>query len=622
MEHTQQMLAVLSSIFLLGIGAQWLAWRLKVPGILLLLGVGCVAGSLTGWINPEKVFGDLLLPMVSLSVGLILFEGGLNLQFRELKGAWRSLIGLLTVGVIVTWIGVTIGGVWILHLPFPESLVLGAVLTVTGPTVVGPMLREIRPTGRVGAIAKWEGITIDPIGAIFSLLVFEAVDSIRQAEFGSATVNAAIGLLTVLAIGLAVGLGAAWILIIMTKSYWIPDYQHNSMTLWFVVAAFTVADLLHHEAGLLAVTVMGITLANQRQIQVHRTIEFKESLTLLLIATLFILLTARVSFESLASLGWRGPAFATFLILIVRPVAVWLATMGSRLNSKEKIFLSWLAPRGIVAAAVASVFALKLGGPGEALAPAAFIVIFMTVAVYGLTSGWLARRLGLSSTHSQGLLIAGANPIARAIAALLHDKGFEMVLVDTRLPRIRKSQSASLKTCFANILSDHVLDEVDFGGLGRFLAMTANDEVNTLAAARFREIFGGENVFQLSRPNVHLERLDSSWQHRMIGRTLFDQELTYDFLNSTINGGGEIQLIEIGETIELEAFRQGQGRGVWPLFVVNGKQLSVIVSDSKPALKSGQSVVCLLTREALTMKREDAGSDRGSTSLSSVPVAN
>lgn len=597
MDETQRMLLVLAGIFVLGTGTQWLAWRLRVPSILLLVVVGILSGSVTGLIDPEALFGKLLSPIVSLSVGLILFEGGLSLRFRDVRGHARSLIGLLTIGVAVTWVGATFFATTLLGMPIPVAMVLGAVLTVTGPTVIGPLLRDIRPTGKVGAIAKWEGIVVDPIGATLALLVFEGYDAIRQAEFGSATVAAIRGLAEVTAIGLLLGFTAAGVLMVMIKRFWIPDYLQNPMTLMFVVGTFAGAEWLHHEAGLLAVTVMGITLANQRTIPVQQMLEFKESLATLLIAGLFILLSARVPLESLTALGWRGPAFALAMILIVRPVSVWISTPFSRLTRAERGLLAWLAPRGIVAAAVSSVFALRLGEAGEAIAPATFTVIFMTVAIYGLTAGRVSQRLGLSRPDAQGLLIAGAGQVSRTIGKALAKEGFSVVLVDTRFPRIRKSRDLGLRACFANILSEHVLDEVDFGGLGRFLALTSNDQVNSMAIARFRELFGRDNVYRVARAEKRSTRMESDWERRMEGRTLFTGELTYEELDSALDRGATIKTTRLTDTFDAAAYRKLYGDRAVPLFVIDGKRLSVVTADAKPTFRAGQSVVSLVRPE-------------------------
>jgi NhaP-type Na+/H+ or K+/H+ antiporter len=591
---SENLLLVIAGTLILGIGTNWIAWRIKVPAILLLLLVGRIAGPATGFLDPEKVFGDLLLPIVSLSVGLILFEGGLNLRIKDLRQTWRTVLGLLTIGVLATWAGGTIAAMYFLQLNFPTALVLGAVVVVTGPTVIGPLLREIRPTGRVGAVAKWEGITIDPVGATLALLVFEATDAIRSGEYASATMSAIYGLLSTAVSGTLVGVAAALILAEFLKRYWIPDYLQSPMTLMFVVGAFAAADWLHHESGLLAVTVMGVILANQSRVNMRNIVEFKESLSIVLISTLFILLSARIPLNTLTSLGWNGIAFAGALILIVRPVSVWLATLRSRLTRRERCFLAWLAPRGIVAAAVSSVFSLRLGEEGTPIASATFIVIVITVLVYGLTSGWLARQLGLSTLDPQGFLIAGANQVSRAVGASLRQAGFGVVLVDTRYPEIAKAREIGLSACFANVLSDHVLDEVDFGGLGRFLGMTSNDEVNTIAVARFRELFGRKNVYQLARIDASHSRWDTRWEKQLSGRTLFGADLTYDFFNRSLLQGATIKMTRLSESFDYQAFQARNGDRARLLFIVEDKRSTVATEDAKISPKPGQAIICLI----------------------------
>ncbi|MBL8815018.1 MAG: sodium:proton antiporter [Planctomyces sp.] len=593
MEHSKQLMQMLAAIVVLGVGGQWLAWRMRVPAILLLLAIGCLAGSVSGFINPDRLLGDLLQPLVSLSVGLILFEGGLNLRLQELKGTWRSLLGLLTIGVIITWLGATMSAHWILQMPLSVALVLGAVLTVTGPTVIGPLLREIRPSGKVGAIAKWESIIIDPIGATLAVLVFEAISSIRAAEYGSATATAIRSLAGTAGSGILVGWLSSKVLVESFRRFWVPDYLQNPVTLLYVVASFAGAEMLHNEAGLVAVTVMGMLLANQKHVDIHRVIEFKESLTVLLIAVLFIVLSARVPLQELQTLGWRGAAFGLSLILVIRPVSVWLSTIGSGLSTRERLFLGWFAPRGIVAAAVSSVFALRMGESGAIVAPATLIVILMTVTVYGLTAAPLARRLNLAASDPQGLLIAGASQLCRSIAKVLTQEGIRVVLVDTRYERIAKAREAGLNICYASILSDYVMDAVDFGGLGRFLGMTSNDQINTLASARFREIFGAQNVMQLPK-SASSSRLRTTWQNRLAGRTLFSPQLTYDYIDTALDQGATIKATRFSEVFTLEAFRAHYGDRVHPLFVISEKKVQVLTSDSVINPKAGQLIVSLV----------------------------
>jgi hypothetical protein len=298
--------------------------------------------------------------------------------------------------------------------------------------------------------------------------------------------------------------------------------------------------------------------------------------------------------SDLRALGWRGPLFAASLILIVRPIAVWLSTIGSGLSRRERFFLAWFAPRGIVAAAVSSVFALRMGETGAIIAPATLTVILMTVAVYGLTAAPLARRLGLSASDPQGLLIAGANQASRAIARIISKEGIRVVLVDTRYQRVAKSREAGLTVCYASILSEYVMDAVDFGGLGRFLAMTSNDQINTLSAARFREIFGARNVLQLSPPEHNSSRLETSWQNRLRGRTLFSSRLTYEFIDTAMDQGATIKATRFSDVFTLDAFRTHYGDRVHPLFLIDGSRVQVLAADSVINPRAGQLVVSLV----------------------------
>ncbi len=638
MEEAGDLLPSLVVLFVLGVTTQWIAWLIRIPAILLLLAVGTIAGSFLEFVRPEEVFHDLLLPIVSLSVGLILFEGGLNLRFDELRQTWRSLTGLLTIGVLVTWSLATLFGVYILRLELPVATLLGSVLVVTGPTVIGPLLRDIRPSGRVGVIAKWEGIVIDPLGAVLAVLVFNAIVPFTNGELDSVLWRSIYDLVMTLIVGTTCGVVPAVVLALLMRRFLLPDYLQNPVTLTLVLTSFATANHLQSEAGLLAVTVMGITLANSKRIDVSKIIEFKESIATLLISTLFIILSARVPFQSLVEIGWRGPAFAAVLILVVRPASVWLSTIGSGLSLAERGFLAWFAPRGIVAAAVASVFAIRMEEAGAPMVPATFWVIFLTVAVYGLTAPFVARRFGLAVADAQGILIAGANKTVREIASTLGPLGFHVTMVDTQFPRIRRATQAGLNGCFANVLSEEVLDLVDFGGIGKFIAMTANDQVNTLATVRFRELFGRSNVYQLKSNEVRPSYLETRWQNHMAGRTLFSDDLTHEKLNMMIEQGVKLQVLPseyfLEKTTEKISSKTPdvspssdmiaaavtpvaklvapaaattdkpatikESEKWWPLFIVDAKRLIVCSSDTKVTFRSGQKVV-VLSRQKLEM---------------------
>ncbi|MFQ5798761.1 MAG: cation:proton antiporter, partial [Bacteroidota bacterium] len=328
----EDLLIGLASIIVLGIVAQWLAWRLRLPSILLLLILGFIAGPVTGILNPDALLGDLLVPLVSVSVAVILFEGGLSLRIAELRETGSVVRNLISVGALVTWVISAGAAALILGLDFALAVLLGAILVVTGPTVIVPLLRQVRPVARVGSILKWEGILIDPMGAMLAVLVFEAILS---GGFQEASTLAVMGVLKTVFIGGSVGALGAGVIILLLKRYWIPDYLHNAVSLMMVVSVFTASNFLQAESGLLAATLMGVVLANQKAVAVKHIIEFKENLRVLLISSLFILLAARLQVNDLNYIGASGLAFLGVLVLIARPAAVGLSALGSEMSWRE-----------------------------------------------------------------------------------------------------------------------------------------------------------------------------------------------------------------------------------------------------------------------------------------------
>jgi NhaP-type Na+/H+ or K+/H+ antiporter len=594
----EQILIGLAGIFVLGIGAQWIAWRIRLPSILLLLPLGFIAGQ-TGWLDPEKMFGDLLFPLLSLSVALILFEGALGLQVAELHDVGKALRNLLSIGVLITWAICTLAAWLILDFPLPMALLLGSMLIVTGPTVVGPMLRHIRPTGKVSSIARWEGIVIDPIGAVLAVLVFEAIKPLGAAHFGEALQSGIEGLLITAVVGGVFGYVAAKLLTVCLQHHWIPERLQSAVTLMTVVAVFVASNAIQHEAGLLTVTVLGIVMANQTAVCVKPIVEFKENLAVLLISSLFIMLSARVDLDQITALGWRGPVFVAAVILIGRPLSVWLSTLRSDLSREEKIFLAWMAPRGIVAAAVASVFALRLsegdsGLDGSGLVPATFLVILGTVVVYGFTTFPLSRALGLSSTNPQGVLIASAHAGARAIAHALQTSGMRVVLVDTNRSNIKTAQMEGLEACYANILSEQAMDEIDLGGIGRFMALTSNNEVNSLSAMHFSELFGRQKVYQLPPVKSGSERTAMA-AHHLHGRFLFSTETTYEALDNRFEHGSTIKTTRLSAEFTFESLSEHYGETAVPLFIVTETDKLVVITEEKTVTpKSGEKVIALV----------------------------
>lgn len=590
----------IAALLVLGMAAQWIAWRLKLPSILLLLLFGFFAGP--HWFDlgiADLLRRELLFPIVSISVALILFEGGMTLKLSDLKKHGRVVLRLISVGALVTWVLATLAAWGLAGFPFELALLLGAVLIVSGPTVVLPLLRHINPRGRSGAILTWEGIAIDPVGAVLALLVYEGL--VSPGGWGQDTGHALLGLLKTAAIGGAGGLAGGWLLVQMLRRYWIPDHLDIPVTLALVVAVFAGTNALQHECGLLAVTVMGIYAANQRHAPVHHILEFKENLRVLLLSSLFILLAARLAtaegMEALGSLDMGVLAFLAALILVVRPLAVWFSTRGSRLSTEEKIFLAWLCPRGIVAAAVASVFGFQLTERGyagaEMLVPATFVVIVGTVVVYGLTSGLLARRLGLAIPNPQGILFVGATTWVRSLAKALQNEGIQVLLVDANRRNVREAKLADLPTRRGSALEEGVGDSLDLFGLGRVLAVTPNDEVNKLVALHFAHTFGRSETYQLAPDTVPTKgRLQPAGE--LGGRTLFAEDADYYALSARW-GRGRVRVTGLTDQFDFAAFLAEHGERVLPLFVIEPDGSLTVATPDKPLKPAaGAKVVALV----------------------------
>jgi NhaP-type Na+/H+ or K+/H+ antiporter len=595
---SEHLLVSLISILVLGVGAQVLAWRIGFPSILLLLIFGFVAGPVSGFLEPDRLFGDLLLPLVSAAVAIILFEGGLSLQIADIRETGAVVRNLVTFGALITWLLSAGAASLLLGLNVAAALLLGAVLVVTGPTVIIPLLKHVRPAGQVGSIMKWEGILIDPIGAILAVLVFEAV---LAGGADQAIHDVALGMVRALFAGGLMGVLSGGIMVLLLQRYWIPDFLQNPLSLTLALGAFTLANLTQTESGLLSVTVMGVVLANQRRVSIKHIIEFKENLRVLLISVLFILLSARLRLEDLAHLDPASLTFLGILVAVVRPVSVLASTAGSDLHWRERVFLAWMAPRGIVAAAVASVFALELGAVGypqaDRLVPFTFLVIIGTVALYGLTAAPLARRLGLAIPNPQGVLIIGAHPWARAIARALQEHKYRVVLVDTDRANISAARAARLETFRASILSDAVLDQVDLGGIGRLLALTANNEVNALAALHFTELFGRSEVYQLPPEGKGREPDPEQLAQHLRGRLAFAPHATYGHVTARVHGGAVIKATHLTEQEDFAAFRESHGEAALPLFVIaEDGGLTVITADRPPEPEPGQILISLVDR--------------------------
>lgn len=567
----------------LGIAAQWVAWWLRLPSILFLLGTGVLAGPVTGLIDPNALFGDLLLPFVSLSVAIILFEGGLTLRFAELPAIGASVTRLVTIGVLVTCTITAAAAHYFLAMTWPVAWMLGAVLSVTGPTVIGPLLRHVRPSGPAAPLLKWEGIVVDPVGAGLAVLLFEALLA-GSMELAPGIVL--FGLVQTLLSGIGLGLIGAAVLTLALRKRWVPDALENAVALGLVLLVFFLSNVIQTESGLFSVTVMGIAMANQPYVSIRHLIEFKENLRTLILSALFVILAARLDIKELSGFGLGEAAFIAVLVIIARPLAVLASTVGSPLSWRDRAFVAWMAPRGIVAAAISSVFAERLAAAGytgaELIVPATFMVIGFTVLLYGLTSGVVARWLGLAQSNPQGTILIGAQPTARAFAKVLESESFKVVLVDSNWDHVTKARQEGLNAAHADAVSDSVLDEIPLGAMGRVLAMTANDEVNALACVHFREVFERSQIYQLRPTALTSQTGAQARPQHLMGRWLFAKDVTYDKLRRALDAGGAIKVTKLTAQFDYNAFKRGHGENTVPLFVITEPHRLRPLCDDEP----------------------------------------
>lgn len=592
---TEKILISLCLIILLGVGAEWLGWRFHFPALILFLIFGFIAGPVTGVINTDEIMGNLLMPVVSFSVAIILFEGGLSLRLSELASVAKAVRNLITIGVIVSWLIISAAAYFLIGLNIQISLLLGAILVVTGPTAIGPLLKHMQLIGRVGSIVKWEGIMIAPSGALLAVLVFEAV--VLSREFDQATELIVLGFVKTILVGLIVGILGATLITILLKRNWIPEFLQNATSLMMVMCVYMGSNLIQTKSGLLSVVVMGIALANQKFANIKQIVKFKEDLRVLLIPSLFIILAARLDLGALSYINLNSILFFLVVLFIARPLSVLASVNNLGLNWKEVFFLSWLGPRGIVAAAVSSVFALNLEELGisqtEYIVPITFMVIIFSVAIVGMTAAPLAKYLKLSDPNPQGVVIAGAHEWARSIGLIFKEEEFRVMLIDSNRENITNAKLAGLNAIPANILSETLIDEIDLAGIGRLIALTPNDEVNSLAALHFSEVFGKNEVYQLPRENLkgNLKNVSKELQ----GLQLFGKDYNHFYINRRIYFGAGVKKTRLTKDFDFKAFKKYYGKEAVPMFLITeSKKLLMFTSEKELSPKPGQTLISLV----------------------------
>lgn len=586
----------IAGILVTGIFAQWFSWRFRLPSIVILLLTGFILGPVTGILDPDYLLGDLIFPFISLSVAIILFEGGLGLKFTGLKAHGAVIRNLITLGVLVSCVFISFALNFFFQLPLELAFLLGSILVVTGPTVIIPLLKQIHLKSSLAYVLRWEGIVIDPVGATLAVLIYEfIVAGAGKNPFG--LVLLVLG--GTLFIGLTLGSLTAFVLMFIIKKRFVPGYLQESVTLVMVILVYVISDFIQAESGLLSVTIMGIVLANQRLVTIKHIVSFKENLTILLLSALFIILAARVGLdELLAFFHLKTFLFLLFLIVIVRPFSVFLCTIGSSFSFKERMFLSCMAPRGIVAAAVSSLFALQLLEKGYSqatdLIPITFIVILGTVGVYGFLGIFLARFWQLSPAPN-GILIAGAHPWARVFASFLCKYDIPVTLVDTNKENTLSARAENLSVIHGSILSKAVIDEVEMSSMRCFLALTGSDKTNLLAVQEFSDILGESCVYRLFPKDKSRELL----LDHLDGQYLFGKRISYSYLTARLISGAQIREIVFTDSYSYTAFKHEYPKSIDLCLITKGGRLMFALDDL--AFNPGEGYVLI----AMCMSRND-----------------
>ncbi|THU04998.1 sodium:proton antiporter [Lampropedia puyangensis] len=582
----------LAALITAGFLAQWLAWRVRLPAIVFLLLIGLILGPALGWLNPEAVLGELFFPVISLGVAIILFEGAATLRFREVRGLQGTVLRLVTVGAVVTMGLLAVAAHYIAGLSWGLAALFGALTCVTGPTVIAPILRSVRPNIRIANVLRWEGIVIDPIGALLAVLVYEIV---RNGQGGHSWMVFGETVL----VGSVVGAVSALVLAVLLRRHLIPEFLQTYGTLALVLLTFSGSNQMAEESGLLAVTVMGMILANIKGLAIEEIVSFKEHLSTLLISGLFIMLAARMPWPLPPGAWWMGLAILLIAQLIVRPVAVWVSTVGGGLNWRERALIAWIAPRGIVAAAVSALFALKLDQQNldgsDYLVPLTFALIIGTVVLQSFTAGPIARRLNVLAPKPRGVLLVGANEPAREIAKALIAQGFPVRLADDDWFDVRAARMDNLPTWYGDPVSERAVDSLDLSGIGQLFAMSSRRELNNLACVYYRSEFGRNAVYELAIREPGEGTAAAEAAEGIKAPYLFGASTSIALLHERLQQGWRIKATRMAEAFGKDDFFALYGQEAIALFSVDEQERLRVVAQGRPlVVKTGWTIVALV----------------------------
>ncbi|WP_375235249.1 cation:proton antiporter [Winogradskyella sp.] len=591
----------LAGIVILGILAQWVAWRFKIPAILPLILVGLLVGPIAAeflsedgkkWIEPiwngeTGLFpGDSLYYFVSLAISIILFEGGLTLKRNEVKNVGPVITKLITVGAVITFFGAGVAAHFLFGLSWELSFLFSGLIIVTGPTVITPILRNIPLKKDLSAVLKWEGILIDPIGALVAVLVFEFISVEGDSGF---TKTAFMEFGKIVLFGTTFGFTFAHGLAFAINKKFIPHYLLNVVSLSVVLLVFVESEIFAHESGLLAVVVMGMVLGNGKLENLKELLYFKESLSVLLISILFILLAANINIEDLYLLyNWETIALFLIVVLIIRPLAVFASAQGSNLKLNERLFVSWVGPRGIVAAGIASLFGSKLMKQGvegaEYITPLVFMIVLGTVLLNATTARFFAKIVGVFLTKSDGILIVGASKVSRLLAKYLDNNGRNVVVIDSNQTNIEKAREMGLEAISTDIYTNTLNDNIELNDVGYLMALTGSSDINRYAINKFGKQFGENGSFRL----VSKEEMRDENNNPKEG--LFSHTDDYESLTNVSKKYPSVQevLIENKEHYQSILELTKSDKDIIPIFLKDTNDELIIISSDNSQIEVGE----------------------------------
>jgi NhaP-type Na+/H+ or K+/H+ antiporter len=563
-----------------GIGSQWLAWWFRIPAIVLLFAVGLAVGPALQLIHPSAALGPALRPLVGLVVAIVVFEGGLSLNFRDLRAAGEGVLRLTAIALPINWTLAAFASHFIAGFGWGTAVLFGAITVVTGPTVVLPLLRHVRLRKRAAAFLRWEAIVNDPIGAILAALTLEALAG------GGGPAHVALSLVAGLAVSCALGIGCGLLVRFSFTRDLVPEFLKTPVLFALALTIASLSNLVMPESGLMAATVFGIAVANLGIVGVAELRRFKEALVVLVVSALFVALTADLDRAVLGRVGWGVILLTAAMIVLVRPAAILLATLKSGMSWQERLLTGWIAPRGIVAAAMAGVAGLRLHDAGYAgtdlIMPAVFALIATTMLLHGFSLGPLARRLGLHLGEGDGVLILGASRWSTDLAVALHGIGVDVTLSDTYPGALRSARRHGVPVLQAEILSRHGEEAIEERPIDYVIATTPDEVYNGLVCARLAPELGRERVFQVA-PSESGTDSHTGMTRDLRGKVFASAELDYANIEAMHRNGARFEIAELGESPSGEPERAG-----YALVVVRKGGGLFIASPENPASVSAR----------------------------------